>query len=398
MYSLKRERKLNNKERSLLDGCASLARLVYNLRLSILTQSWQFEEIKASDSQQLADIQKVSTNQVKIKPEYAWIKSHQLAIYSSALKNLGKAIQGWRLGKSELTRFKCKKKGDSFTSKKKSGVDPAPAKGEAMMPFTNRQVRLKGKQSTIPGCENLRLKQPIDDKILQRVHQVQTVGVDLGVKFFATLSDGSFMIAPQILKIPKIKLSKDRWYNPNQKSGNRTQGIRASNKGWKYYQKVPIIHADIANIRRDFGQKKITTDINRKYYQIRIEDLNISDTIANQKLAIDLESLGIDEFRRILTYKVAFWRTKVELVDRWSPSSKTCYCCGNIQQMPLKEPVYSCDRCGVSLNCDLNAAIIRENARQSIVPEASAQLRPADNKMPSSLLEAGSKRQFKPNT
>lgn len=395
MYSLKRELKLNNKERSLLDGCASLARLVYNLRLSILTQSWQFEEIKASDSQQLAELQKVFTNQVKIKPEYAWTKGYPLAIYSSALKNLGKAIQGWRLGKSGLNRFKCQKKGDSFTSKKKSGV--YPAKGEAMMPFTNRQVRLKGKQSTIPGWEKLRLKQPIDDKKLHRVHQVQTVGVDLGVKCFATLSDGSFMIAPQILKIPKIKLSKDRWYNRNQKSGNRTQAIRASNNGWKYYQKVPIKHADIANLRRNFEQKKITTDISRKYYQIRIEGLNISGTIANQKLALDLESLGIDEFRRILTYKVAFWGTKVELVDRWSPLSKTCYCCGNIQQMPLKEPVYSCDRCGVSLNCNLNAAIILENARQSIVPEASAQLRPADNKMPSSLLEAGSKRQFKPN-
>jgi putative transposase len=396
MYSLKRELKLNNKERSLLDGCASLARLVYNLRLSILIQSWQFEEIKASDSQQLAELQKVSTNQVKIKPEYAWIKGYPLAIYSSGLKNLGKAIQGWRPGKSGLTRFKCKKKGDSFTSTKKSGV--YPAKGEATMPFTNRQVRLKGKQSTIPGGENLRLKQPIDDKNSHRVHQVQTVGVDLGVKCLAALSDGSFMIAPQILKIPKIKLSKNRWYHRNQKSGNRTQAIRADNNGWKYYKKVPIKHADIANLRRFFGQKTITTDIiSRRYYQIRIEDLNISGTIANQKLAIALESLGIDEFRRILTYKVAFWGTKVELVDRWSPLSKTCYCCGNIQQMPLKELVYSCDRCGVSLNRDLNAAIILENSPQSIVPEASPQLRPADNKMPSSLLEAGSKRQFKPN-
>ncbi|TAF57519.1 MAG: transposase [Oscillatoriales cyanobacterium] len=246
-------------------------------------------------------------------------------------------------------------------------------------PAKNRQVRLKRKQSTIPGLEKFRLKQPIAfvsysktftisraadkgfvswtlpvDKILQRVHQVQTVGVDLGVKCFATLSDGSFTIAPQILKISKIKPIKNRWYNRNQKSGNRTQTIRASNNGWKYYQKLPIKPADIANLRRILGQKKITTDIiSRKYYQIRIEDLNISGTIANQKLAIDL--------------------------DRWSPSSKTCSCCGNIQQMPLMEPVYSCDRCGVSLNSDLNAAIIWENARQSILSEASAQLTPADN-------------------
>lgn len=307
------------------------------------------------------------------------------------------------------------------SAKKKLGV--YPAKGEAMMPFTNRQVRLKGQKITILGWEKLRLKQaitfvsysskkliisraadkgfvslalPVDKKKLHRVHQVQTVGVDLGVKYFGTRSDVSFIIAPQILKIPKTKLSKDRWYNRNQKSGNRTQAMRASNNGWKYYQKVPIKHADIANVKGDF-RPKITTDITRKYYQTRIENLKISGTIANQKLAIDLKSLGIDEFRRILTDKAAFLETKVELVDRWSPLSKTSSCCGNIQQMPLKEPVYSCNRCGVSLNCDLNAAIILKNARQSIVPEASAELRPADNKMPSSLLEVGSKRQFQAN-
>ena len=420
MYSLKQELKLNNKERSLLYGCAGGARLVDNLGLSILTQSWQFEGIKASDSKRLAEIEKVFTNHVKTKPEYAWMKGYPSAIYSSPLRNLGKAIQGWQLGKSGLTQLKYKKRGDSFTALKKSGV--YPAKGEGMMPFINRQVRPKGKRITIPGLGNLRLKQPIPflcssqtftisrtadrwfvslaldiDKIPPRVHQVQTVGIDLGVKCFATLSEGSSIVAPQILKTPKTKLSKDQWHNRQKQLGNRRQGIRASNNILKYYQKLARRHADIANVRRDFLQKT-TTDISRKYYQIRIEDLNISGMIANQKLALDLESLGIDEFRRMLTDKAAFWGTKVELVDRWFPSSKTCSCCGNIQPMPLKEPVYSCcSRCGVSINRNLNAAISPENAPKTLVRAASAELTPVNKKMPSSLLQAGSKRQFKRN-
>jgi putative transposase len=419
MYSLKLELKLNNKERSLLYGCAGWARLVYNLGLSILTESWQFEGIKASDSKQLAEIEKVFTNHVKTKPECAWMKGYPSAIYSSALRNLGKAIQAWRLGKSGLTQFKSQKRGDSFTCLKKSGV--YPANGEAMMPFTNRQVLYKGKQITIRGLGNFRLKQAIPfvsysqtftisrtadkwlvsfalniDKFPPRVHQVQAVGIDLGVKSFATWSDGSFIVAPQILKTAKTKWSKDQWHNRKKQLGNRRQGVRASNNILKYYQKLAIRHADIASVRRYLGPK-ITTDISRKYYQIRIKELKISGMIANQKLALDLESLGIHEFRRMLTDKAAFLATKIEQVDRWSPSSKSCSCCGNIQQRPLKEPVYSCNRCGVSLNRNLNAAIIRENAPNTLVREASAELRPVDKKMLSSLLEAGSKRQFKPN-
>ncbi len=49
--------------------------------------------------------------------------------------------------------------------------------------------------------------------------------------------------------------------------------------------------------------------------------------------------------------------TKVELVDRWFPSSKTCSNCGHTQSMPLKERVFNCGCCNLLINPDLNAAI-----------------------------------------
>ncbi|MEG4803329.1 transposase [Microcoleus sp. ARI1-B5] len=421
MYSLKLELKMNNKERSLLYGCAGFGRLVYNCGLSILTQSWQFEGITASAPKRLAEIDKVFTNHAKTQPDNSWMKGYRSAIYSSALRNLDKAIQGWRLGKSGFSQFKSKKRGDSFTSFKKSGV--YPAKGEAMMPFTNRQFRPKGKRITIAGWGNFRLKQArpflgssqtfsisrtadkwfvsfaLDiDKIPPRVHQVQSAGIDLDVKCLTCLSDASFIVAPQILKTAKTKLSQEQWHNRNKQLGNRRQEIRASNNALKYYyRKLARRHADIANFRRNFLQKT-TTDLSRKYYQIRMEDLNISGMMANQKLALAISSLGLDEFGRMLTYKAAFLGTKLEQVDRWFPSSKICSCCGNIRQRPLKEPVYSYNRCGVSINRDLKAAIINlENGPKTLVRAASAELTPVNQKMPSSLLEAGSKRQFKPN-
>jgi len=106
MYALRLELKLNNKERSRLAGCAGFARLVYNFGLSLITQSWQFEGIHVGDSKRLAAIEKVFTNLVLTLPEYAWMKQHPSAIYSSAFRNLGKALERWRKGDSEFPQMK----------------------------------------------------------------------------------------------------------------------------------------------------------------------------------------------------------------------------------------------------------------------------------------------------
>ena len=417
MYSLKLELKLNNKERSRLAGCAGFARFVYNFGLSLLTASWDFEDIKAGDSKRLGAIEKVFTNHVKTKPDYAWIKNYPSAIYSCALRNLGKAVDKWRKGESGFPQFKSKKKGDSFTVLKKSGI--YPAKGLPMVPFSNCQVLYPSRKITLPGLGVFRLKQAIPficssqtftvsrtadkwfvsfaldaEKIPPLIHEVESVGIDLGVKCFATLSDGSNFIAPLALKQAKTKLAKQQWRNRNKIIGNRKQGVKASNKAKKHFLKVAICHAKVSNIRKDFLQKT-TTEISRKYYRIRIEDLNISGMLANSKLSEAIATLGLYEFRRMLTYKSAFYGTKVELIDRWYPSSKMCSCCGNIQPMPLWERVYRCQSCGHIQDRDENASINLENAPSDRVRRATAELTPVDKKRPTSLVEAGSKRQNK---
>ncbi|MFB2979661.1 hypothetical protein [Microseira sp. BLCC-F43] len=71
--------------------------------LSLLTQSWEFEGIKVSNSQRLAQIEQVFT-----KPEYPWMKQYPSAIYSSAIRNLAKAIERWRQGDSGFPKFTSK--------------------------------------------------------------------------------------------------------------------------------------------------------------------------------------------------------------------------------------------------------------------------------------------------
>jgi putative transposase len=97
----------------------------------------------------------------------------------------------------------------------------------------------------------------------------------------------------------------------------------------------------------------------------------------------------------MLTYKEAFYGTKVELVDRWYPSSKMCSDCGNVQFMPLSERVYRCQSCGHVQDRDENASINLENAPSDRVRRATTELTPADKKRPTSLNEVGSKRRNK---
>ncbi len=188
------------------------------------------------------------------------------------------------------------------------------------------------------------------------IHPIEKIGVDLGVKVLATCSDGTFDDMPITTKTAKTKLSKIQWRNRNKVLGNKKLKIRASNNAKKYYNQLARQHVHIANIRQDVTQK-MTTDISRKAAVIRIEDLNVQGMISNHKLASALSNNCFYEIRRQLIYKQVHYGTKVELVDRWYPSSKMCSKCGHIQPMGLSERVYNCGNCGKIQDRDENASI-----------------------------------------
>ena len=101
--------------------------------------------------------------------------------------------------------------------------------------------------------------------------------------------------------------------------------------------------------------------------------------IANHKLSSAISDLGFYEFRRMLQYKQTFYGCRVELVDRWFPSSKTCSVCGCVKEkLSLSERIFDCFSCGIVLDRDLNAAL---NLAQ-YVPGATGKLMPVDEKEP----------------
>lgn len=307
MYAIKRELKLNKVETSLMRGNAGFKREVYNFGLDLIKASWGFAEIKATDGKRIDTIKKVFTQVTMQKPEYAWMRNYPSMVYQSAFNDLKDAFSRWRKGIAELPKKKTKKKGDSFTVYKTSGI--YPEKGKPALPFTNRVVINPGKLIKLPGLKQFRLKEKIDsicssqtftvarsadrwfvsfvidaERLPTIIHPIHRIGVDLGVKCLATCSDGSKYDMPATTKKAKTKQGLLQWRNRNKILGDKKLKVKASNNARKFYIKIASQHAKIANIRQDTTQK-MTTDLSRKAYNIRIEDLNVTGMIANHKAA-----------------------------------------------------------------------------------------------------------------
>ena len=176
-----------------------------------------------------------------------------------------------------------------------------------------------------------------------------SVGIDLGVKELATLSDGTVVHNPRALDSNLKRLRRA------QKDLSRK--AKGSNRRHRARTKVSHLHARVANLRHDMLDKT-TTMLARTYADISIEDLNVAGMVKNHRLARVVEDAAFAEFRRQLEYKTARTGARLHVIDRWYPSSKTCSNCGTVKaKLSLSERVYHCEECGLVIDRDLNAAI-----------------------------------------
>jgi putative transposase len=174
-----------------------------------------------------------------------------------------------------------------------------------------------------------------------------SVGVDIGIKSLAVLSDGTEIPANQPLKRQLKKLAKLQKRFARQKKGSNRRSITK--------RKIARLHFFITE-KRKAVLHGLTDYLTRSYDRIVIEDLNVSGMVKNRKLARAISDVGFGEFRRQLEYKAFFRGCELVVADRFFPSSKMCSGCGVIHDMPLGNREMSCD-CGTALDRDHNAAI-----------------------------------------
>ena len=174
------------------------------------------------------------------------------------------------------------------------------------------------------------------------------VGIDVGLKDFAVLSDGEVIKRQRFTKDNEKRLSKEQ-----RRLSRKEKGSQNKTKQRRIVQKV---HKKIRNSRKDFLHKT-THDMITKYDGFCLEDLNVKGMMKNHKLAKSIGDVSWSEFMRQLGYK-SLWNFKHFIqISRWFPSTKTCSSCGEKQSMELKDRIYECELCGFVMNRDLNAAL-----------------------------------------
>ena len=176
------------------------------------------------------------------------------------------------------------------------------------------------------------------------------IGIDLGIKEFATTSDNEIINNPKFYRKYEQQLIKSQ-----RKLSKRKKG---SNNRNKQRLKVNKWHKKITNCRIDFLQK-LSTKLIKDYDIICLEDLNSSGMIKNHKLAKSISDASFFEFNRELEYK-ARWNYKlISRIDRFYPSSQLCSNCGSQsnQTKDLGCRTYICEKCGLKIDRDYNASI-----------------------------------------
>ena len=188
----------------------------------------------------------------------------------------------------------------------------------------------------------------IESKPLEQTGAI--VGIDLGIKEFATTSDNEVINNPKFYRKYEQKLIKSQ-----RKLSKRKKGSKNRNK---QRLKVNKWHKKITNCRIDFLQK-LSTKLIKDYDIICMEDLNSSGMVKNHKLAKSIADASFFEFNRELEYK-ARWNYKlISRIDRFYPSSQICSCCCNqsSQTKDLGIRTYICQECGLEIDRDYNASI-----------------------------------------
>ena len=366
MFAIKRRLKLNKSEESLMVQHAGFSRFVYNYGLDLF---WQSIDIKASDSKRIREIKKCFTNITKNRPEYEWTLNLSSTVYQSAFQHLQSAFSRWRKGITKAPTFKSKKDGPRFTVYNCNGLSLVSVGKTIKLP-TLGTFRLQEKLKESYVSQTFTISKEADgwyvsfcvdaECIPPIMHEIiEPVGIDLGIKSFATISDGTTLEAPKPYKEAKTKLGRFQYHNRNKQFGNRNSGIKTSNNAKKYFRKLARRHQKIANKRKDFLHKS-TTKICKKYAHVRIEDLNVKGMIANSKLSSAVSDLGFYEFRRQLQYKASIFGTKLDIVDRWYPSSKQCRMCKQKNDsLKLSDRTFVCPnpQCNHIEDRDLHAAL-----------------------------------------
>ena len=351
--SYRYELKPNNKQKTLLAKHAGTARFAYNWGLAR-----RIEEYKNTGKSSNAIEQHRQLNVLK-KTEFPWMYEVSKCAPQESLHNLDRAFNnfyhGLKSGKRVgFPKFKKKGKYNSFRLTGSIHIFESSVKLPRIgIIRTKERTDVKG--SILSAAVSRKADRWFVSFSIERerkkhkVAENSATGIDVGINCFAVTSDGERIESPGPLD-NALKLLKRRSKQHSKKK------IGSANRK-KSALRLARLHCSIKNRRNDFLHK-VSTQLAKTKPVIVIEDLNIRGMMRNGHLSRKIGDAGWSKFMNMLSYKTEWYGSYLLRVPRFYPSSKMCSRCKTIKEnFNLSERIYRCEKCGLVIDRDENAAI-----------------------------------------
>jgi putative transposase len=342
----------NSTQTELLNKHMGSVRYVYNWALAIKTKAFQVESKTVSRF----ELDKQLTG---LKGELDWLKEINAQSLQASLRHLDSAYTRFFREKKGFPRFKSKKDNHhSFECPQNCKVSFAnstlqlPKIGKVKAVYSRTfegTVKTVTVSKTATGEFFASILVETTDTLPAKGPLVQSeaVGIDVGLKDFATLSSGEVIKNPRFLKKSLKKLKRlSRQHSKKKKGSNNKNKSRI---------RLARQHEKVTNQRNDFLHKT-STAISKRYGVVCVENLNISGMMKNDRLARAIADVSWGSFISMLEYKCEWQGKHLVKIGRFEPSSKLCTCGTINRELTLKDRVWTCGSCGTKHDRDILAA------------------------------------------